>query len=60
MPPVIPAPKFAPIRPRITATPPVMYSHPFDPQPSTTTEAPVQVSGGFDEHGGYVTASGSF
>jgi hypothetical protein len=28
--------------------------------PSSTTEAPVQVSGGFDEHGGYVTASGSF
>ena len=40
MPPVIPAPKLAPIRPRITATPPVMYSQPFDPQPSTTTEAP--------------------
>ena len=40
MPPVIPAPKLAPIRPRITATPPVMYSHPFEPQPSTTTDAP--------------------
>ena len=26
--------------PRITATPPVMYSQPFEPQPSTTTVAP--------------------
>ena len=37
MPPVMPAPKLSPIEPRITATPPVMYSHPFEPQPSTTT-----------------------
>jgi len=28
--------------------------------PSSTPDAPLQVSGGFDEHGGYVTASGSF
>ncbi len=40
MPPVIPAPKLAPIWPRITATPPVMYSQPFEPQPSITTFAP--------------------
>ena len=40
IPPVIPAPKLAPMLPKITATPPVMYSHPFDPQPSTTTFAP--------------------
>ena len=40
IPPVIPAPKFALISPNITATPPVIYSHPFDPQPSTTTSAP--------------------
>ena len=36
----MPAPKFAPIVPKIIATPPVMYSQPFDPQPSITTFAP--------------------
>ena len=40
MPPVMPAPKLSPNLPRITATPPVMYSQPFEPQPSTTTPAP--------------------
>ena len=37
MPPVMPAPKLSPTRPRITAVPPVMYSQPLEPQPSTTT-----------------------
>ena len=36
----MPAPKFAPMLPRITATPPVMYSQPLEPQPSTTAHAP--------------------
>ena len=31
MPPVMPAPKFTPTAPRITAVPPVMYSQPFEP-----------------------------
>ena len=40
MPPVMPAPKLAPVLPRITAVPPVIYSQPLAPQPSTTTCAP--------------------
>ena len=36
----MPAPKFAPVSPKITVIPPVIYSQPFEPQPSTTTEAP--------------------
>ncbi len=40
MPPVMPAPKFWPTGPRITAVPPVMYSQPLAPQPSTTVTAP--------------------
>lgn len=35
-----PAPKFLPVAPRMTAVPPVMYSQPWSPQPSTTAEAP--------------------
>ena len=40
MPPVIPAPKLSPVLPNITTVPPVMYSHPFEPHPSTTVVAP--------------------
>ena len=40
MPPVMPAPKLSPMGPRMTAVPPVMYSQPLEPQPSTTTVAP--------------------
>ena len=40
MPPVMPAPKFDPTAPRITAVPPVIYSQPLAPQPSITTFAP--------------------
>ena len=40
MPPVIPAAKLSPISPRNTAVPPVIYSQPFVPQPSTTEIAP--------------------
>ena len=40
MPPVMPAAKFWPTGPRITAVPPVMYSQPLAPQPSTTVTAP--------------------
>ena len=32
----MPAPKLSPTAPRITAVPPVMYSQPLAPQPSTT------------------------
>ena len=39
-PPVIPAPKFAPTGPRTTTVPPVMYSQPCGPIPSTTASAP--------------------
>ena len=39
-PPLIPAAKFLPAGPRITAHPPVIYSHPCSPTPSTTAEAP--------------------
>jgi hypothetical protein len=38
MPPVMPAAKLSPTGPRMTAVPPVMYSQPFEPQPSTTTD----------------------
>src|ERR1044072_5660166 len=40
MPPDMPAPKFRPVGPRITARPPVMYSQPWSPTPSTTAPAP--------------------
>ena len=40
MPPVMPAAKLSPTGPRITAVPPVMYSQPLEPQPSTTASAP--------------------
>ena len=40
MPPVKPAPKLSPTAPRITTVPPVMYSQPLEPQPSTTAIAP--------------------
>ena len=40
MPPDIPAAKFRPVRPSTTARPPVMYSHPWSPMPSTTAVAP--------------------
>ena len=40
-PPVMPEPKFIPTEPRITATPPVMYSQPCWPRPSTTASAPL-------------------
>ena len=32
----MPAPKFFPVRPRTTMVPPVMYSQPWSPTPSTT------------------------
>ena len=40
IPPVIPAPKLSPTSPNITIDPPVIYSHPFESQPSTTAVAP--------------------
>ena len=40
IPPLIPAAKFLPISPSISAIPPVMYSHPWSPTPSTTAVAP--------------------
>ena len=40
MPPDIPAAKFFPVGPRITQRPPVMYSQPWSPTPSTTAMAP--------------------
>ena len=39
IPPLIPAAKFLPIWPSITTLPPVMYSHPWSPIPSTTAFA---------------------
>ena len=36
----MPAAKLSPTLPRMTAVPPVMYSQPLEPQPSTTTVAP--------------------
>jgi hypothetical protein len=40
MPPDMPAAKFLPVGPRITTRPPVMYSQPWSPTPSTTAVAP--------------------
>ena len=40
IPPVIPAPKLSPVCPNIITFPPVIYSHPFEPHPSTTVVAP--------------------
>ena len=40
-PPVMPAPRFIPAGPRMTATPAVMYSQPCCPTPSTTARAPL-------------------
>ena len=40
MPPVIPAAKLSPTGPKIIVIPPVMYSQPFDPQPSTIAGPP--------------------
>ena len=40
MPPVIPAPKLSPTGPNIIAVPPVIYSQPCAPQPSTTAKLP--------------------
>ena len=36
----MPAAKFRPVRPSTTTTPPVMYSQPWSPTPSTTALAP--------------------
>ena len=36
----MPAAKLSPTGPRITTVPPVMYSQPLAPQPSTTVVAP--------------------
>ena len=36
----MPAAKFLPIFPNTSATPPVIYSHPWSPTPSTTAVAP--------------------
>ena len=36
----MPAPKLSPISPNIIMFPPVMYSQPFESQPSTTAVAP--------------------
>ena len=40
MPPDMPAAKLRPVSPSTTTTPPVMYSQPWSPQPSTTATAP--------------------
>ena len=40
IPPLIPAAKLWPVGPMIAARPPVMYSHPWSPTPSTTHRAP--------------------
>ena len=40
MPPVIPAPKLSPTSPNIIAVPPVMYSQPWAPHPSTIEKLP--------------------
>ena len=39
-PPDMPAPKLRPVRPSTTTRPPVMYSQPWSPTPSTTATAP--------------------
>ena len=40
IPPDIPAQRFFPVEPKMTAIPPVIYSSPWSPQPSETTVAP--------------------
>ncbi len=40
MPPDMPAAKLRPVSPMTTTTPPVMYSQPWSPVPSTTQIAP--------------------
>lgn len=40
IPPDIPAAKLRPVRPKISAQPPVMYSQPWSPTPSTTVTTP--------------------
>ena len=40
IPPLIPAAKFLPVFPNMTILPPVMYSHPWSPTPSTTAVTP--------------------
>ena len=40
MPPLMPAAKFRPVGPSTTTRPPVMYSQPWSPTPSTTALAP--------------------
>ena len=40
MPPLIPAAKLRPVGPITTTRPPVMYSQPWSPTPSTTAVAP--------------------
>ena len=40
IPPVIPAAKLSPTSPKITTDPPVIYSQPFESQPSITEKAP--------------------
>src|SRR6478735_557535 len=44
----MPAPKLRPVEPSTTTRPPVMYSQPWSPTPSTTALAP---GGGAVEHG---------
>ena len=39
IPPVIPAPIFLPVEPKITTLPPVIYSQQWSPDPSVTAEA---------------------
>src|SRR5213076_1653053 len=41
MPPLMPAAKLRPVAPSTTTRPPVMYSQPWSPTPSTTVSTPV-------------------
>ncbi len=41
MPPLMPAAKLRPVLPSTIARPPVMYSQPWSPTPSTTAVAPL-------------------
>src|SRR4051794_30920698 len=41
MPPLMPAAKLRPVGPRTTTRPPVMYSQPWSPTPSTTASTPL-------------------
>ncbi len=41
MPPLMPAAKLRPVLPSTTTVPPVMYSQPWSPTPSTTAVAPL-------------------